>query len=426
MNSGIPIIIYNNPGNNLDEYVPPDSTDTIILQIQGGDVGFTSETYTFKENQFKGKSIPVGGSYQTKINLEANSSIKTAIIVIEDNKGPAPISGTDARNILNGTDAKNLIYAKKGNDTVYGKGGNDTLYGEAGADTLYGGLGNDQLYGGSGNDKLNGDNGNDLLYGLDNNDSLNGGVGKDTLVGGTGKDTLVGGDGNDWLAGEQGNDLLIGGLGNDYLDGGTGNDQMDGGAGNDTYIVDSINDIVIEYQKSGVDTVISSISYALGIYVDHLELTGYNEATNQYADLDGYGNDMSNKIEGNGGSNYIYGYGGNDFLNGYSGNDYLNGGDGSDRLEGGESNDTLVGGLGADTFVFKNIFEGVDTIQDFNYLEGDKIEVSASGFGITQGSNQYDNFFFSSSTGALSYNGTQFASLQLDLNFVPSLDITIV
>ncbi|MES1026077.1 calcium-binding protein [Gloeocapsa sp. BRSZ] len=424
--SAIPIIINNNPGDNLDKDVPPDSTDTIILQIQGGDVGFTLETYTFKENQFNGKPIPVGGSYQTNIDLKANSSIKTALIVIEDNNGPLPISGTDASNILNGTDAKNLIYAKKGNDTVYGKGGNDTLYGEAGADTLYGGLGNDQLYGGSGNDKLNGDNGNDLLYGLDNNDSLNGGIGKDTLFGGNGKDTLVGGDGDDLLKGEYGDDLLIGGLGNDYLDGGDGNDKMDGGAGNDTYIVNSINDTVIEYQKSGVDKVISSISYALGTYVDHLELTGYNEATNQYADLDGYGNEMANKIEGNGGSNYIYGYGGNDFLSGFSGDDYLSGGDGSDRLEGASGYDTLVGSTGADTFVFNNVFEGIDTIQDFNYIEGDTVEVSASGFGIVLGANQYDNFSFDNSTGALSYNGTQFASIQLGSGFVISLDITIV
>jgi len=422
----IPVTIYNNIGSKGNNFLPADSTDTVIFQIDAdANVGFSQETFIFSE-----KDVPEGASsVEKEIPLVPNGMIKTAIMVIEDSNGPLPIKGNDANNILNGTDANNLIYAKKGNDKVYGKGGNDTLYGESGADTLFGGSGGDELYGGSGNDKLNGDDGNDYLHGLDGNDLLNGGRGNDELVGGKGNDTLLGGDGNDRLYDDTGNNIFYGDAGNDTLYGDGGNNTMYGGSGNDYYIVDSVSDTVIEYQKSGVDTVESSITYVLGAYVDHLILTGYDETTDQHAAIDGYGNDMANRIKGNSASNYLFGYGGNDTLNGGDSDfsdDYLSGGDGSDRLEAKYGNDTLVGGTGADTFVYNYLNEGIDIIQDFNYLEGDKIEVSASGFGIIQGSNQYDNFFFNSSTGALSYNGTQFASLQLGLNFVPSSDITII
>jgi len=226
LTSGIPIKIYNNKGNSnggLGSH--PDSTDTIILEIEASsNIGFKSEIYRFKEGTFKGKQIPekvynpietLEGEYKTTIPLALGSNIKTAIIVIEDSNGPKPIEGNDRSNLLQGTDTKNLIFAKKGNDTVSGKKGNDTLYGEAGADTLYGGLGNDELYGGTGNDKLNGDDGNDFLFGLDGNDSLNGGRGNDLLAGGSGNDTLTGGEGIDIFIGEKGVDSLTGGFGTD-------------------------------------------------------------------------------------------------------------------------------------------------------------------------------------------------------------------
>jgi Ca2+-binding RTX toxin-like protein len=37
-----------------------------------------------------------------------------------------------------------------------------------------------------------------------------------------------------------------------------------GGAGNDTYVVDNSGDVVIENSDNGTDTVLSSISFALG------------------------------------------------------------------------------------------------------------------------------------------------------------------
>lgn len=214
--SGIPLKIYNTKDYDEQGKFFPDSTDTIVLEIdEAANVGFKSEIYTFKENKFQGNDIPKGGNYDTTIPLELGSNIKTAIIVIEDSNGPKPIVGNDRNNSLYGNDSNNLIYAKKGNDLVSARKGNDTLYGGAGADTLYAGLGSDELYGGSGNDKLFGDDGNDLLLGLDGNDSLNGGRGNDLLEGGKGNDTLIGGEGSDLFVGGNGFDTLTGGSGID-------------------------------------------------------------------------------------------------------------------------------------------------------------------------------------------------------------------
>ena len=63
------------------------------------------------------------------------------------------------------------------------------------------------------------------------------------------------------------------------------------------------------------------------------------------------------------------------------GNDNLIGSQGVDYIFGRGGNDTLTGGNGADSFVFNNITEGIDTITDWGVGGGDRIEVSASGFG---------------------------------------------
>jgi len=50
-------------------------------------------------------------------------------------------------------------------------------------------------------------------------------------------------------------------------------------------------------------------------------------------------------------------------------------------LIGGTGNDTITGGAGGDRFTFKNPNQGIDTITDFLSSQGDKITVSAAGFG---------------------------------------------
>ncbi|KAB0506095.1 type I secretion C-terminal target domain-containing protein [Pseudomonas lini] len=57
--------------------------------------------------------------------------------------------------------------------------------------------------------------------------------------------------------------------------------------------------------------------------------------------------------------------------------DVLSGGDGNDLLAGRGGEDTLSGGAGADMFAYLNSAEGGDTILDYNFAEGDALDLSA-------------------------------------------------
>jgi Ca2+-binding RTX toxin-like protein len=106
--------------------------------------------------------------------------------------------------------------------------------------------------------------------------------GNDTLWLGTDRYAVFAGDGNDFLAfttdsyqpqhldGGAGNDQIYGTAANDWLDGGAGADTMAGGGGNDTYTVDNAGDVVMESAGGGEDHVRSSITYALGAFVENL------------------------------------------------------------------------------------------------------------------------------------------------------------
>src|SRR5688572_26074897 len=88
----------------------------------------------------------------------------------------------------------------------------------------------------------------------------------DNLQGRDGDDILKGLGGNDRLYGAGGKDILIGADGDDRLDGGPGSDRMEGGRGNDIYVVDTLNDQVIETiggAEGGVDTILSGITLSL-------------------------------------------------------------------------------------------------------------------------------------------------------------------
>ena len=158
------------------------------------------------------------------------------------------------------------------------------------------------------------------LHGTDTTD--------DTLDGTSGDDKIGGLGGNDLLRGHQGIDQLDGGTGNDTLNGGAGNDVMFGGKGNDLFIVDSPQDIVIEFAGEGRDSVRSSVSFSLTTQIEVLNLTGSH-------DIDGTGNALNNRITGNAGANYLDGGAGKDTLIGKGGNDTLQGGAGADSLDGG-------------------------------------------------------------------------------------------
>ncbi|MDO9500972.1 M10 family metallopeptidase C-terminal domain-containing protein [Falsiroseomonas sp.] len=164
----------------------------------------------------------------------------------------------------------------------------------------------------------------------------------ENAVGGSGNDHILGNQAANWLRGGAGADTLDGGAGADTLDGGEGIDLLRGGTGNDTYLVDHQLDRIWERPGEGIDTVIASTGYRLGLNLEVLRLT---EAAGAAF---GHGNDLSNHIVGNSFDNFLTGGAGNDNLNGLDGDDRLDGGAGDDLLYGGAGDDRLYGGDGND------------------------------------------------------------------------------
>jgi len=162
------------------------------------------------------------------------------------------------------------------------------------------------------------------------------------------------------------NNQITGTSNNNDLDGGGGVDTLIGGAGNDTYWVDQPNDFpgligdtIIERAGEGIDTVKSSVGYALGANVEKLVLVD-NPDIPLTDVISGFGNNLNNTITGNQHDNDLHGR---------AGNDALNGGLGDDTLYGGAGKDTLRSGTGQDVFVFDtkpNKATNLDRITDYN------------------------------------------------------------
>ena len=287
-----------------------------------------------------------------------------------------------------------IINGSLANDDIDGKSGNDQILGDYGDDALFGDTGNDILYGGPG-DNPSCRQRFEAEYGHDGNDFLSGGLGNDSLYGETGDDFLNGGAGYDILKGDSGNDTLIDTEG-----------SISGGLGIDTLIAD--------YSQS---------NYGAGVHLGYLganliQRRNNGEAVISHSEIEVF------KITGTLYNDVFEGQGGNDTFTGGAGNDFLLGNGGDDVLVGGTGNDILAGGTGADKFVFNEARSGagVDTIQDFNRLQGDKIEIGSS-FGATN----INQFTFNASSGALLFQNQQFATLQLPAssNFSLAQDIVL-
>ncbi|MBC6435694.1 calcium-binding protein [Nostoc sp. HG1] len=391
-----------------DEFVFNNVIDVLIF-----DSNFSRDVYVYSTDGFdiiknfsSGEVIsidPVNHNYN-HVNINSGIGSNGAPDVFRSGKTES-IYGTTASDTIQGISVDEIIYGLEGNDVLYGNDGYDMLYGDLGNDSLYGGANSDKLYGGLGNDYLNSgeDFGGNVLYGEEGDDILDGSEGFDSLIGGTGNDT--------YITSQFGGPLSVGNVLSDQFTIG----------------------IIIEYLNEGTDTVQAPFSYNLGDNLENLVLTGSS-------DINGIGNALDNRIEGNAGHNFLvggdgndhlFGYGdydvlvgeaGNDTLEGGAGNDFLNGGSGRDTLVGGAGNNTLTGDAGADTFVFNFRSEGIHIIKDFSYLQSDKIQISTIGFGATS----TNEFSYDSNTGGLSFQGTQFATLENKPNFIPSLDIELV
>jgi Ca2+-binding RTX toxin-like protein len=247
----------------------------------------------------------------------------------------------------------NRVIGSAGGDRLNGNAGDDILVGRGGADQMIGGAGIDAAAYGDSAAGVQVDLGLGVGHGGsaegDTLAGIEGVVGSyydDVLVGDAGANGLWGDLGNDTLWGAGGVDSLKGGAGNDVLDGGLGADRLDGG--------------------DGIDTA-SYLHSSLGVTVD------LGTGLVRFGDAEG---DLLVSIENLSGSAR------GDTLTGNSGANMLSGEDSNDRLTGAGGADVLNGGLGGDLFTYRAVGDstvavaGRDTIQDFNSLEGDKIDLS--------------------------------------------------
>lgn len=286
--------------------------------------------------------------------------------------------------------------------------------GTAGADTLTGSVLDDVLDGGAGADVMSGGDGHDVYYVDDVGDVIVETLGQysrsdtsqavyfqDTVIASvsytlaqnvenlelTGSANLSG-FGNalaNRLVGNGANNTLYGYDGADVIDGRAGNDTLLGGTGDDIYIVDSTGDVVTEQADEGWDTVRSSATYTLSANVEYLELTGTQA-------IDGFGNELNNRIWGNAASNQLVGGAGNDTIDGGAGTDLMIGGTGNDRYVVRDAGDVAVELAG----------EGTDTIEatiNYTLAENSQIEhIEVYVSGITVRGNSSDNEIYTQGT----------------------------
>ena len=294
--------------------------------------------------------VNLAASTPGTINVAAQSSVTRAVLRISDGTNTAvPAQDT---NVYLGTTAGDTITGTSAADILFGFADDDSLAGGEGADTLYGGAGEDILIGGA----------DDLLYGDDGDDRFSfdegGGItvaSAATIVGGAGNDEIFAWNGR--ISGDL--DLTL----------------------SDSAFSKASGLEILTLSAGGTGTVTlganASAAFGEGVSVSNAITTG------------------ALVVNGAAASKVIFAIGGsaNDSLTGGSQNDLLGGGGGNDTLAGGIGADTLTGGIGVDFFVFDESQDmassvnvdgavmvlafgpsGVDVIDDFSTLDGDKLD----------------------------------------------------
>jgi len=300
-------------------YATADGTATTA----DGDYGANSNTLQFAANEnTKTVSIAINGDTKAEGNetFTVNLSNATNGATIADGQGVGTINNDDSGTIVSsvsytlGPNDLNLVltgaadlqgYGNAANNVINGNSGNNLIDGGAGADSMFGGAGNDAYFVDNAGDTAteNANEGNDTVYATAHF-RLSADVENLVLQGGA---DLQG-------YGNSSTNVIYGNAGNNILDGGAGSDAMYGGAGNDTYYVDNAADGVFENPGEGTDTVYSTAHLRLGANLENLVLQGG-------ADLQGYGNSLSNAIYGTSGINILDGDAGADSMYGGAGND---------------------------------------------------------------------------------------------------------
>lgn len=193
----------------------------------------------------------------------------------------------------------------------------------------------------------------------------------DNVVGDEIDDAMFGNGGDDRLNGAGGGDFLDGGDGADTLVGGSGSDHMSGGGGDDVYVVTEAGDLVIEKAGEGIDTVLTSRSFALDGFT-HVEVLKALDADGKQA-INLTGNFLENSLFGTDGSNV------------------LDGGFGADRLVGRGGDDVYVVDDAHDVVV-EAAKDGIDTVKSSvsHKLEANTEKLVLTGTGDINGQGNAD------------------------------------
>lgn len=272
-------------------------TDTLVANAR--------ETFT-ESDYFNDRNFPLASGYLKEVfdKLHPTYSFNQGQAFIGYGTVIENAVGSRHHDTLIGNDTNNLLEGGGGRDRLEGGKGNDVLNGGEGADLMIGGEGDDVYFVDNAEDYIvDSAGGSDTVYSTISLKSGYSGIEVYRLLGQEDLDihaALVStlfereytkyGLHNQYsgsidtkkdpsiepikLYGNSGNNNLIGNNGDNIIDGGEGEDTMAGYEGNDTYYVDNVNDKVQESWGGGTDTVISSVSYRLGEYIERVILTG--------------------------------------------------------------------------------------------------------------------------------------------------------
>jgi len=262
-------------GNGDDTYYVDHAADIVIEKDSNGLGGFDTVRSTV--------------NYALPDEVEKVILLGSAIVAV----------GNASANILVGNSFNNALDGSKGEDQMQGGLGDDTYYVDDTGDLVI---------------EKSGEGSADQIV-TSVNYTLSANV-ENITASGIGALTLIGNELNNRIVGNSAANILRSAAGNDILNGGAGGDSMEGGDGNDIYYVDNVNDLVVEKSGTlgGIDTVYSSINYALTPDAENLVLIG--------SAIYGTGNSLSNILVGNAFGNV------------------LNGSSGADRMQGGKGNDS--------------------------------------------------------------------------------------
>ncbi|WP_281407021.1 DUF5801 repeats-in-toxin domain-containing protein [Mesorhizobium sp. B2-1-3] len=350
------------------------------------------------------QAAPLTGTLQISDGDDATSVIGLYLGTSADETIAPPLSGSS-----------NAMYGFGGADTLTGGGGGDYIFGGAGADTVTGGAGADILSGGADNDKFNIASG-DFAAG----ESIDGDSGNDTIA-----ITTTSGASYDFAIGTIANvENLTAGSGNQTVTMAAGQwaglTSIDLGSGNGDVLNVQVNGVMNISAASTTTVANTETGNLTGTGVDDsITLTG----TQLNAILTGSGTinlgggtadtinliSTSSELNTLGGTDTsiagveaisaagataaviialtsqseaftLTGSGFNDTLIGGSGSDTILGGAGADTITGGAGADTLSGGADADRFRWtedSSIPGNADTITDYNFGQGDKIDLQS-------------------------------------------------